>query len=218
MPRTRPFPPRPPRPPINAVCCCIVWRTALKNMPANWHSWNHWMWERPLLIVKYSIFPLGWKAFAISPIWPCMPIMIFLWPLNILKRASIGCLTGPADLSFHGTSRYDVATFSNPSRSVNWQFQQQFSGSVFGPSTQLLQSAGTDYAWNIVYQGNTYNGIPGVCETANGAFNPRQQGVSAYNPRSSWSDYAAGYGVAGSEIGLAVAGGFLGAAVKWLKL
>jgi hypothetical protein len=89
---------------------------------------------------------------------------------------------------------YDPTTFTNPNRSANWQFQQQFSGSVFDPSTQLLQSAGTDYAWNIVYQGNMYNGIPGVYITPQGAFNPRQQsllapdlnaiqqGLSAYDP------------------------------------
>jgi hypothetical protein len=67
---------------------------------------------------------------------------------------------------------------------------------VFDPSTQLLQSEGTDYAWNIVYQGNMYDGIPGVYITPQGEFNPRQQsmlapdlaalqqGISAYNPGS----------------------------------
>ena len=91
-------------------------------------------------------------------------------------------------------------------------------------SLVIERSAGTDYAWNIVYHGNMYNGIPGVYETAQGAFNPRQQsllatdlgviqagiGASAYNPRSSWFDYVAPYGVAGSEIGLTGMGGLLG--------
>ncbi len=122
---------------------------------------------------------------------------------------------------------YDPTTFTNPNRSANWQFQQQFSGSVFDPSTQLLQSAGTDYAWNIVYQGNIYNGIPGVYQTANGAFNPREQGllapdlsviqagVSIYNPTAGetgfngWYDRNAGAIAGLSETGLALAGTYL---------
>jgi|GEM_PF-3877984 len=81
-------------------------------------------------------------------------------------------------LQANGTP-YDVATFSNPNRSANWQFQQQFSGSTFNTGTQLLTYAGTDYAWNIVYQGNLYDGMPGVYETADGVFNPREQSLLA---------------------------------------
>ncbi len=81
-------------------------------------------------------------------------------------------------LQANGTP-YGVATFSNPNRSANWEFQQQFSGSTFNTGTQLLTYAGTDYAWNIVYHGQMYNGIPGVYQTANGAFNPRQQSLLA---------------------------------------
>ena len=122
---------------------------------------------------------------------------------------------------------YDPTTFTNPNRSANWQFQQQFSGSVFDPSTQLLQSAGTDYAWNIVYHGQMYNGIPGVYQTANGAFNPREQsllapdlsviqaGVSIYNPTAGetgfngWYDRNAGTIAAVSGVGLSLAATYL---------
>ena len=98
---------------------------------------------------------------------------------------------------------YDVTTFSNPNRSANWEFQQQFSGSQFDTGTQLLNYEGTDYAWNIIYHGQMYDGIPGVYETANGAFNPRQAvslspnpamqlaGLSAYSqPTGFWGFYA----------------------------
>ena len=71
---------------------------------------------------------------------------------------------------------YSVSTTSGE---ANWQFQQQFSGSTFDPFTQLLQSAGTDYAWNILYHGQMYDGIPGVYETPQGAFNPGIQSLLA---------------------------------------
>ncbi len=129
-------------------------------------------------------------------------------------------------LQANGTP-YGVATFSNPSRSANWQFQQQFSGSTFNTGTQLLTYAGTDYAWNIVYQGQMYDGIPGIYETANGAFNPReqallapnlgaiQQGISAYDPTAGetgfngWYDRNAGTIAAVSGVGLSLAATFL---------
>jgi hypothetical protein len=129
-------------------------------------------------------------------------------------------------LQANGTP-YDAATFSNSSRSANWEFQQQFSGSVFDPSTQLLQSEGTDYAWSIVYQGNMYDGIPGVYITPQGEFNPRQQsmlspdlsaiqqGISAYDPTqgetgfTGWYDRNAGTIAKVSGIGLGIAAGVL---------
>jgi delta 1-pyrroline-5-carboxylate dehydrogenase len=48
------FPPGRVRPPINAACCCTVWRTVLKKMPVIWHSWNLWMWARRLSTAKHS--------------------------------------------------------------------------------------------------------------------------------------------------------------------
>ena len=129
-------------------------------------------------------------------------------------------------LQANGTP-YGVATFSNPNRSANWEFQQQFSGSTFNTGTQLLTYAGTDYAWNIVYQGNMYNGIPGVYQTAKGAFNPREQsllapdlsviqaGVSIYNPTvgetgfNGWYDRNAGTIAAVSGVGLSLAATYL---------
>ena len=122
---------------------------------------------------------------------------------------------------------YDPTSFTNPNRSANWQFQQQFSGSVFDTSTQTLQSEGTDYAWNIVYHGNFYNGIPGVYITPQGEFNPRQQsmlspdlaaiqkGISAYDPTqgetgfTGWYDRNAGTIAEVSGIGLGIAAGVL---------
>ena len=122
---------------------------------------------------------------------------------------------------------YDPTSFTNPNRSANWQFQQQFSGSVFDTSTQTLQSEGTDYAWNIVYHGNFYNGIPGVYITPQGEFNPRQQsllspdlsaiqqGISAYDPTqgetgfTGWYDRNAGTIAEVSGIGLGIAASVL---------
>ena len=46
------------------------------------------------------------------------------------------------------------------------------------------RSAGTDDAWNIVYHGDFYNGIPGVYITPQGEFNPRQQ--SMLSPDLTW--------------------------------
>jgi YD repeat-containing protein len=100
---------------------------------------------------------------------------------------------------------YDPTSFANPNRSANWQFQQQFSGSVFDTSTQTLQSEGTDWAWNIVYHGDFYNGIPGVYINPQGEFNPRQQslltpdlaaiqqGISAYDPTQGETGFTGWY-------------------------
>ena len=101
------------------------------------------------------------------------------------------------------------------------QINEYFVGSTFDSSGNQTAD-GTHYNWTILYQGENYDAMPGVYITGNGVFNPRQQsllapdlsviqqGISAYDPRSSWFDYAAGYGVAGSEIGLTAVGGFLG--------
>ncbi len=75
--------------------------------------------------------------------------------------------------------------------------------------------------WEIVRMVTTAEGCKGISETGMHRRCGRPPLFYAYPsffPINRESDYAAGYGVAGSEIGLAVAGGFLGAAVKRLKL
>ncbi len=91
----------------------------------------------------------------------------------------------------------------------------------------IERSAGTDFAWNIVYHGQIYDGIPGVYQTANGVFNPReqsllapnlgaiQQGISAYDPTAGETGFNGCYdrnanAIAGlSETGLGLAGIYL---------
>jgi hypothetical protein len=106
------------------------------------------------------------------------------------------------------------------------QINEYFTGSTFDSSgTQIAD--GTHYNWTILYQGETYDALPGVYETANGEFNPRQQsllapdlgviqaGISAYDPSAGetgfngWFDRNANTIAGLSETGLGLAGMYL---------
>ena len=49
-------------------------------------------------------------------------------------------------------------------------------------SPAIERSAGTDYAWNILYQGDLFNAVAATYNTPNGVFNPGQDSMLAPNP------------------------------------
>ncbi|MHB1768875.1 MAG: hypothetical protein ACYCUV_13625, partial [Phycisphaerae bacterium] len=94
---------------------------------------------------------------------------------NVVERYVYDGLGNAQALDSSGNP-YPVSTTSGD---ANWQFQEQFSGSTFDASTQLLTAEGTHYAWNILYHDQMYDGIAGVYETPQGAFNPGIQSLLA---------------------------------------
>ncbi|MGC8542004.1 MAG: hypothetical protein ACP5QA_15445 [Phycisphaerae bacterium] len=117
---------------------------------------------------------------------------------------------------------------SNPGTSgtPGQQINEYFTGSTFGTSGNQTAD-GTHYNWTILYQRENYDAMPGVYQTGNGAFNPRQQsllapdlgviqqGISAYNPTAGETGFNGRYDrnastIAGlSETGLGLAGIYL---------
>jgi hypothetical protein len=55
-----------------------------------------------------------------------------------------------------------IPSDGSSSQSNNWLFQQQFAGSSFNTSTQMLTAGGTEFAWDVFYQGQFYDDVPGV--------------------------------------------------------
>jgi len=49
-------------------------------------------------------------------------------------------------------------------------------------SPAIERSAGTDYAWNILYQGDLFNAVAATYNTPNGVLNPGQDSMLAPNP------------------------------------
>lgn len=96
----------------------------------------------------------------------------------VAERYVYDALGNAQALAPNGTA-YSVQTYGNPTdKTANWLLQEQFAGSSFNTSTQLLNSEGTQFAWNVFYGGQFYDGIPGLYQTGAGAaFNPRQQAV-----------------------------------------
>jgi hypothetical protein len=111
---------------------------------------------------------------------------------TILERYAYDGLGNAQALQANGTA---YAADANPGSTgtPGQQINEYFVGSTFDSSgTQIAD--GTQYNWTILYQGENYDALPGVYETANGEFNPRQQsllapdlgviqaGISAYDP------------------------------------
>ena len=59
---------------------------------------------------------------------------------------------------------------------------QYLSGSVFGNGSGSPTADGSEYAWNILYQGDTFNPVAANYNTPNGIFNPGQDSMLAPNP------------------------------------
>jgi hypothetical protein len=59
---------------------------------------------------------------------------------------------------------------------------QYFSGSVFGNGSGSPTADGSQYAWNILHQGDLFNAVAATYNTPNGVFNPGQDSMLAPNP------------------------------------
>ena len=77
-----------------------------------------------------------------------------------------------------GSCCYGVSTTPGSTGTPGQQINEYFVGSTFDSSGNQTAD-GTQYNWTILYQGENQDALPGVYETANGAFNPRQQSLLA---------------------------------------
>jgi hypothetical protein len=96
---------------------------------------------------------------------------------TILERYSYDGLGNAQALQANGTA-YAADASPGSAGTPGQQINEYFVGSTFDSSgTQIAD--GTHFNWTILYQGETLDALPGVYQTANGEFNPRQQSLLA---------------------------------------
>jgi hypothetical protein len=110
----------------------------------------------------------------------------------VVERYVYDGLGNAQALQANGTA-YSADAKPGTSGTPGQQINEYFVGATFDANGNET-AAGTQYNWTILYQGQTYDAMPGVYSTTQGAFNPRQQsleapdlsviqaGISAYDP------------------------------------
>lgn len=97
---------------------------------------------------------------------------------NVLERYVHDGLSNAQALSATGIAYSADSDPGSTSAPPGQQINEYFSGSTFNSSGSQTAD-GTHYNWTILHQGENYDALPGLYETANGVFNPRQQDLLA---------------------------------------